>query len=259
MAITLQGKAIIVTGAGRGIGRGTAHVFADDGAKVLVVNRSAEAGQKVVEEITAKGGTAVFHQANVKSKADMEAMAAAAIDNFGAIDVLCLNAGIFPSALLGDLTEEMWDEVIDTNLKGIFFGTQACIPHMKKQMSGRIVVVSSITGPNVGWPGLTHYGASKGGANAFIRGAALELAKYNITVNGVSPGSIMSEGLVELGGEALEEVRQIIPAGYIGDPEDIAHALFYLASDQARYVTGQILVVDGGQILPESPAAMADA
>jgi 3-oxoacyl-[acyl-carrier protein] reductase len=259
MAITLQGKAIIVTGAGRGIGRGTAHVFADDGAKVLVVNRSAEAGQKVVEEITAKGGTAVFHQANVKSKADMEAMAAAAIDNFGAIDVLCLNAGIFPSALLGDLTEEMWDEVIDTNLKGIFFGTQACIPYMKKQMSGRIVVVSSITGPNVGWPGLTHYGASKGGANAFIRGAALELAKYNITVNGVSPGSIMSEGLVELGGEALEEVRQIIPAGYIGDPEDIAHALFYLASDQARYVTGQILVVDGGQILPESPAAMADA
>jgi 3-oxoacyl-[acyl-carrier protein] reductase len=234
-------------------------VFADDGAKVLVVNRSAEAGQKVVEEITAKGGTAVFHQANVKSKADMEAMAAAAIDNFGAIDVLCLNAGIFPSALLGDLTEEMWDEVIDTNLKGIFFGTQACIPYMKKQMSGRIVVVSSITGPNVGWPGLTHYGASKGGANAFIRGAALELAKYNITVNGVSPGSIMSEGLVELGGEALEEVRQIIPAGYIGDPEDIAHALFYLASDQARYVTGQILVVDGGQILPESPAAMADA
>ena len=259
MAITLQGKAIIVTGAGRGIDRGTAHVFADDGAKVLVVNRSAEAGQKVVEEITAKGGTAVFHQANVKSKADMEAMAAAAIDNFGAIDVLCLNAGIFPSALLGDLTEEMWDEVIDTNLKGIFFGTQACIPYMKKQMSGRIVVVSSITGPNVGWPGLTHYGASKGGANAFIRGAALELAKYNITVNGVSPGSIMSEGLVELGGEALEEVRQIIPAGYIGDPEDIAHALFYLASDQARYVTGQILVVDGGQILPESPAAMADA
>ena len=259
MAITLQGKAIIVTGAGRGIGRGTAHVFADDGAKVLVVNRSAEAGQKVVEEITAKGSTAVFHQANVKSKADMEAMAAAAIDNFGAIDVLCLNAGIFPSALLGDLTEEMWDEVIDTNLKGIFFGTQACIPYMKKQMSGRIVVVSSITGPNVGWPGLTHYGASKGGANAFIRGAALELAKYNITVNGVSPGSIMSEGLVELGGEALEEVRQIIPAGYIGDPEDIAHALFYLASDQARYVTGQILVVDGGQILPESPAAMADA
>ena len=132
-------------------------------------------------------------------------------------------------------------------------------PQMKKQKSGRIVVVSSITGPNVGWPGLSHYMASKGGANAFIRGASLELAKYNITVNGVSPGSIMTEGLKDLGGEALEEVRQIIPAGYIGEPDDIAYALLYLASDQARYVTGQILVVDGGQILPESPTAMADA
>jgi 3-oxoacyl-[acyl-carrier protein] reductase len=255
----LQGKAAIVTGAGRGIGRGIAHVFADDGANVLVVNRSADAGQTVVDEITAKGGTAVFHQADVKSKPDMEAMAAAAMDNFGAIDILCMNAGIYPAALIGDLTEEVWDDVIDTNLKGLFFGTQACIGHMKKQMSGRIVVVSSITGPNVGWPGLSHYMASKGGANAFIRGASLELAKYNITVNGVSPGSIMTEGLLELGGDALEEVRRIIPLGYIGEPEDIAHALLYFASDRARYVTGQILVVDGGQILPESPSAMADA
>jgi 3-oxoacyl-[acyl-carrier protein] reductase len=259
MAISLQGKTAIVTGAGRGIGRGIAHVFADDGAKVLVVNRGADAGKAVVEEITAKGGTAVFHQADVKSKADMEAMAAACMENFGAIDILCMNAGIYPAALIGDMTEELWDDVLDTNLKGILFGTQACIPQMKKQMIGRIIVVSSITGPQVGWPGLCHYMASKGGANAFIRGASLELAKYNITVNGVSPGSIMTEGLQTLGGDALEEVRQIIPAGYIGAPEDIAHALQYFASDQARYVTGQILIVDGGQILPESPAAMADA
>jgi 3-oxoacyl-[acyl-carrier protein] reductase len=130
---------------------------------------------------------------------------------------------------------------------------------MKQQKSGRIIVVSSITGPQVGWPGLCHYMASKGGANAFIRGASLELAKYNITVNGVSPGSIMTEGLAELGGDALKEISNIIPLGYIGDPEDIAYALLYFASDQSRYVTGQILVVDGGQILPESPAAMADA
>ncbi len=259
MAITLQGKAAIVTGAGRGIGRGIAHVFAEEGARVLVVNRGVDAGQTVVDEITAKGGTAVLCQANVKSKADMEAMAAACLDNFGAIDILCMNAGVYPAALIGDLSEEVWDEVLDTNLKGIFFGTQACIAQMKKQMSGRIVVVSSITGPNVGWPGLSHYMASKGGANAFIRGASLELAKYNITVNGVSPGTIMTEGLQELSGDALEEVRQFIPAGYIGEPEDIAYALLYLASDQARYVTGQILVVDGGQILPESPIAMADA
>ena len=259
MTISLQGKTAIVTGAGRGIGRGVAHVFADEGANVLVVNRSEAAGQKVVDEITAKGGKAVLCLGDVKSKADMENMAAACMESFGAIDILCMNAGIYPQALLGDMSEEMWDDVLDTNLKGILFGTQACIPQMKKQKSGRIVVVSSITGPQVGWPGLCHYMASTGGANAFIRGASLELAKYNITVNGVSPGSIMTEGLQELGGEALEEVRQIIPAGYIGDPEDIAYALLYFASDQARYVTGQILVVDGGQILPESPAAMADA
>jgi 3-oxoacyl-[acyl-carrier protein] reductase len=259
MAISLQGKAAIVTGAGRGIGRGIAHVFAREGANVLVVNRGADAGQTVVEEITGAGGKAVLFQGNVKSKADMEGMAAACLDNFGAIDILCLNAGIFPASLLGDLSEEMWDDVLDTNLKSLFLGTQACIPQMKKQMSGRIVVTSSITGPNVGWPGLCHYMASKGGANAFIRGAALELAKYNITVNGVSPGSIMTEGLQELGGDGLEAIRQIIPAGYIGEPEDIAYALLYLACEQARYVTGQILIVDGGQILPESPAAMADA
>jgi len=259
MTITLQGKAAIVTGAGRGIGRSIAHVFADEGASVLVVNRSEEAGKAVVKEIAAKGGKAVFCPGDVKSKAAMENMAAACMENFGSIDVLCMNAGIYPQALLGDMTEEMWDDVLDTNLKGIFFGTQACIPQMKKQMNGRIVVVSSITGPQVGWPGLCHYMASKGGANAFIRGASLELAKYNVTVNGVSPGSIMTEGLQELGGEALEEVRQIIPAGYIGEPEDIAYALLYFASKQARYVTGQILVVDGGQVLPESPAAMADA
>jgi 3-oxoacyl-[acyl-carrier protein] reductase len=259
MAITLQGKAAIVTGGGRGIGRGIAHVFAAEGASVLVVNRSTEAGEAVVEEITAKGGKAVFFQANVKSQADMEAMAAACMENFGAIDILCLNAGIFPASLIADMSEEMWDDVLDTNLKGLFFGMRACIPQMKKQKGGRIVVVSSITGPNVGWPGLSHYMASKGGADALIRGASLELAKYGITVNGVAPGTIMSEGLLELGGEALEEVRQIIPMGYIGEPEDIAYALLYFACEQARYVTGQILIVDGGQILPESPTALADA
>ncbi len=259
MADSLQGKAAIITGAGRGIGRGIAHVFAEEGANVLVVNRSVDAGQTVVEEITAKGGTAALFQGDVKSKADMDGMAAACLENFGAINILCMNAGIFPAALIADMSEEIWNEVLDTNLKGLFFGTQACIGHMKERKGGRIVVVSSITGSNVGWPGLSHYMASKGGADAFIRGASLEFAKYGITVNGVAPGTIMTDGLRELGGDALEEVRQIIPMGYIGEPEDIAYALLYFASEQARYVTGQILIVDGGQILPESPTALADA
>ena len=259
MAITLQGKAAIVTGAGRGIGKGIAAVFAKEGARVLVVNRSAGAGEATADEITAAGGEASFLQADVTARADMERMAATSMERYGAIDVLCANAGVFPTSHIADMSDETWDEVIDTNLKGVFYGMRACIPQMKAQEQGRIVVISSITGPNVGWPGLSHYMASKGGVNALVRGAALELARHNITVNAISPGTIMTQGLVELGGEQLDEIAAIIPAGYIGETEDIAYAAVYLASDQARYITGQALVLDGGQILPESPAALADA
>ena len=259
MAITLQGKAAIVTGAGRGIGKGIATVFAMEGARVLVVNRSAEAGRATADEICAAGGEASFLQADVRVRADMERMAATCIERYGAIDILCANAGVFPTAHIADMSDETWDEVIDTNLKGVFYGVRACIPQMKAQATGRIIAISSITGPNVGWPGLSHYMASKGGVNAFVKGAALELAKHDITVNAISPGSIMSQGLLELGGDQVEEIRAVIPAGYIGESEDIAYAAVYLASDQARYITGQALVLDGGQILPESPAALADA
>ena len=259
MAITLEGKAAIVTGAGRGIGKGIATVFAREGARVLVVNRSADAGQATADEICAAGGEASFLQADVRRRADMEGMAAACIARYGAIDAFCANAGVFPVAHIADMDDETWDDTIDTNLKGVFYGVQACIPQMKAQGRGRIVVISSITGPNVGWPGLSHYMASKGGVNAFVRGAALELAKHDITVNAISPGSIMTEGLVDLGGDQVEDIRAVIPAGYIGEPEDIAYAAVYLASDQARYITGQALVLDGGQILPESPSALADA
>ncbi len=259
MAITLQGKAAIVTGAGRGIGKGIAAVFAKEGARVLVVNRSADAGQATTKEIVAAGGEASFLQANVKNRADMERMAATCIERYGAIDILCANAGVFPTSHIVDMTDQVWDDVLDTNLKGVFYGVRACIPQMKAQAQGRIVVISSITGPNVGWPGLSHYMASKGGVNAFVIGAALELAKHNITVNAISPGTIMTQGLMELGGDQVNEITAIIPAGYIGETEDIAYAAVYLASDQARYITGQALVLDGGQILPESPAALADA
>ena len=259
MAITLQGKAAIVTGAGRGIGKGIAGVFAREGARVLVVNRSAESGQATAAEIVAAGGEASFLQADVKSRADMERMAATCIERYGAIDILCANAGVFPTSHIADMSDEIWDDVLDTNLKGVFYGVRACIPQMKTQAQGRIVVISSITGPNVGWPGLSHYMASKGGVNAFVMGAALELARHNVTVNAISPGSIMSQGLIELGGEQIDAIRAVIPAGYIGESEDIGYAAVYLASDQARYITGQALVLDGGQILPESPAALADA
>ena len=133
MAITLEGKAAIVTGAGRGIGKGIAAVFAQEGARVLVVNRSADAGRAAAGEIVAAGGAASFLQADVKLRADMERMAATCIERYGAIDILCANAGVFPTAHIADMSDEVWDEVIDTNLKGVFYGVQACIPQMKRQ------------------------------------------------------------------------------------------------------------------------------
>ena len=279
MAITLEGKAAIVTGAGRGIGKGIATVFANEGARVLAVNRSAEAGQATADEIVAAGGEASFLQADVRQRADMERMAAACIERYGGIDVFCANAGIFPGKPRRladlphrghgrrDLERRARHQPQGRLLRrpGLHTADEgACRPRGPQRRAagqgrGRIVVVSSITGPNVGWPGLSHYMASKGGVNAFVRGAALELAKHNVTVNAISPGSIMTPGLVELGGDQVEEIRSIIPAGYIGETEDIAYAAVYLASDQARYITGQALVLDGGQILPESPAALADA
>ena len=254
MPITLPGKTAIVTGAGRGIGKAVAEVFAREGARVLVVNRSPEAGQSTTDAIVAEGLEASFLQADVRRRADMERMAQVCIERYGRIDVLCLNAGIYPNALIADMTEAMWDDVMDTNLKGVFFAVQACLPQMKSQRAGRLLVVSSITGPRVGLPDVSCYMASKGGVNAFVRGAALELAPFGITANTVSPGSILTEGIAQArGDEAVAEFSRVIPAGHLGDPEDVAYALVYLASDQARFVTGHDIVLDGGQILPERP------
>ena len=147
MPIGLAGKTAIVTGAGRGIGKAVAEVFAREGARVLVVNRSAEAGQAATDAIVAEGFDASFLQADVRRKADMERMAQVCIERYGRIDILCLNAGIYPNALIADMTEAMWDDVMDTNLKGVFFAVQACLPQMKSQQAGRLLVVSSITGP----------------------------------------------------------------------------------------------------------------
>ena len=257
MPIGLTGKTAIVTGAGRGIGKAVAEVFAREGARVLVVNRSAQAGQSATDAITDAGFEASFLQADVRRKADMARMAATCVERYGRIDILCLNAGIYPNALIADMTEAMWDDVMDTNLKGVFYGVQACLPQMKSQRAGRLLVVSSITGPRVGLPDVSCYMASKGGVNAFVRGAALELAPYNITANTVSPGTIMTEGIAAARGpEAVQAFSRVIPAGHLGEPEDVAYALVYLASDQARFVTGHDIVLDGGQILPERPPGL---
>ncbi len=177
----------------------------------------------------------------------------------GGIDILCANAGIFPQAKIEDLSVEDWDHVMATNLKGTFLSIKACLPHMKKSDQGRIVLTSSITGPVTGFPGWTHYGATKAGQLGFMRTACMELAKYGITVNAVLPGNILTEGLIALGPEYQASMAACIPLKKLGTVEDIGYAALFLASKEAGYITGQTIIVDGGQIVPESMDALAQA
>jgi 3-oxoacyl-[acyl-carrier protein] reductase len=258
MLNSIEGRSVIVTGASKGIGKGIAKVFAAKGARVLVVARNIGPAEATVNEIRAAGGKAVALAADVSSWTDAQRIAAEATAQFGGIDILCANAGIFPAAKLHELTPEAWDEVLGTNLKGTFLTIKACLPAMKAKRQGRIVVTSSITGPITGYPGWTHYGASKAGQLGFMHTAAIELAPHNITINAVMPGNIKTEGLDGLGAEYLGKMTASIPMKRLGSVEDIAYAALFFASEEAAYITGQTLVVDGGQVLPESLMALEE-
>jgi 3-oxoacyl-[acyl-carrier protein] reductase len=258
MFSSLTGRSVIVTGASKGIGRGIALRFGQAGCRVLVVSRTLSEADGVAAEIVAAGGTARGFAADVSQAADMQAMASAAMQWFGAIDILCANAGIFPAAALATMTEADFDVVIGTNLKGMFLSVSACLPGMKAKKSGRIILTSSITGPVTGFPGWSHYGASKAGQLGFMRTAAIELARDGITVNAVLPGNIATEGLAGLGAEYVRAMEASVPMRRLGSIMDIANTALFFASDEAAYITGQSLVVDGGQILPESLAAVPE-
>jgi 3-oxoacyl-[acyl-carrier protein] reductase len=258
MLTSIEGLSVIVTGASKGIGKGIAKVFADKGARVLVVARTLGPAEETSNEIRAAGGAASALAANVSIWEDAKRIAATAADQFGGIDILCANAGVFPAAKLEDLTPEGWDEVLATNLKGMFLTIKACLPAMKSKRRGRIVVTSSITGPITGYPGWTHYGASKAGQLGFMRTAAIELAPHNITINAVMPGNIKTEGLDGLGSEYLGKMTASIPMKRLGSVEDIAYAALFFACEEAAYITGQTLVIDGGQVLPESLMALEE-
>jgi len=253
MLTSLKGKSVVVTGASKGIGKGIARVFAGNGANVMVVARNARQARAAAKEL---GQSASAFGADVTKLEDMEKMAKAAARKNGGIDVLCANAGIFPQAKIEDMSPEQWDEVLATNLKGTFLAVKACLPYLKKSGAGRIVITSSITGPITGFPGWTHYGASKSGQLGFLRTACIELAKYGITVNAVMPGNIVTEGLEGLGADYLKTMAASIPLKRLGSVEDIGYAALFLASKEAGYITGQTIVVDGGQILPESLEAL---
>ena len=253
MFTPLTGRTVLVTGGTKGIGKGIARVFVRAGANVVVVGRGAEAGEAAVEEL---GNRAAFVAADVGVAADCDRMAAETVERFGGIDVLCANAGVFPDAKLEDMTEADIDAIFATNVKGTMLSVKACLPALERSGHGRVVLTSSITGPITGYPGWCHYGATKAAQLGFLRTAAIELAPKGITINAVMPGNIETEGLDELGPEYREKMESSIPQRKIGKVEDIGYAALFLATDEAGYITGQTIVVDGGQVLPESPQAM---
>jgi 3-oxoacyl-[acyl-carrier protein] reductase len=256
MFSSISGRSVLVTGGTKGIGKGLAAGFAAEGARVVITGRDAEAGQRTAAELTAAGGAVTFAAGDVSDPDSCADVVAATRQRHGGVDVVCCNAGIFPAATLEQMTPGQLDEVLSVNLKGTFFIVQAALPALRESGHGRVIVTSSITGPLTGFTGWSHYGASKAGQLGFIRSAAVELARSGITVNAVLPGNIVTEGLGDLGADYLASMEAAIPLGHLGSVADIASAALFFASDEAGYVTGQTLVVDGGQTIPESLEAM---
>lgn len=257
MFTTVAGRSVVVTGGSKGIGKGIARVFARAGADVVVTGRDAVSLKATAAELTELGGGAVSYVvADVASAADNRMLAEVVLDRHGGVDVVCANAGVFPSAPLATMTDADIDEVFGTNVKGAILTVQAFLPALAASGHGRVVLTSSITGPTTGYPGWSHYGASKAAMLGFMRTAAIELARDKITVNAVLPGNVVTEGLVGLGAEYLASMEASIPLGRLGEVDEIGYAALFLASDEAGYITGQSLTVDGGQVLPESPAAL---
>jgi len=221
------------------------------GAALLAAAPVATHAQAANCKATAAEIGADFVRTDISLMRDAEAAVATALEH-GRLDIIVQNAGIYPWQLLEETTAEDWDRVMAVNLRGSFNALRAALEPMKRQGCGRMLITSSITGPHVTSPGHGHYSASKAGINGLIRSAALEFASYGITVNGVEPGNIMTEGMeLHRGAAHIKSMQDAIPLGRLGSPRDVANAFLFLASDDADYITGTTIVVDGGQLLPE--------
>jgi 3-oxoacyl-[acyl-carrier protein] reductase len=258
MFTSLQGRSAIVTGGSKGIGRGIAETFAAVGVNVLVTARNEADLEATVSALAGQPGKVTGLSADVSNPEDCRRVVETAVDRHGGLDIVCANAGIFPSGRLEELTPEDIEQVIAVNFKGTVFIVQAALSALTASGRGRVVITSSITGPITGYPGWSHYGASKAAQLGFLRTAAMELAPKQITINAVLPGNIITEGLVEMGQQYMDQMASAIPAGRLGSVADIGNAALFFATDEASYITGQTLVVDGGQILPESHMAIAE-
>ncbi|MBL8893740.1 MAG: SDR family oxidoreductase [Rhizobiales bacterium] len=247
MSRRLEGKSALVIGAARGIGEGIAERFVEEGARLVIADVEVDAGKATAKRL---GGQ--FIEIDVSRKEDAERAVALTVEEHGGLDILVQNAGIYPWTLIENIEPDEWDRVLAVNLKGVYLAARAALRVMKPKRSGRMIFTSSITGPRVTSPGHGHYSASKAGINGFIKAAALEFANYGITVNGVEPGNILTEGMKAHRSEAfIRMMEEAVPLGRLGTPRDIANAVLFLASDEAAYITGTTIIVDGGQTLPE--------
>jgi 3-oxoacyl-[acyl-carrier protein] reductase len=255
----LLDQVAIVTGAARGIGRGIASILAAEGARVVIADVEAGGAEEAAAALRAESLDALAVEADVTDRAAVDALAAGVVAEHGRLDILAANAGIYPSAELLAIDDAEWDRVMNINVKGALRAAQACLPAMLDRRYGRIVLTSSITGPLTGQAGFATYGASKAAMLGFMRSAAVELAASGVTVNAVLPGNVETPGLDETSEEHRRQMFMSIPMGRFADVEDVGWAVRFLASPEARYITGQTLVVDGGQVLPEAPLPPQEA
>lgn len=243
--MSLGGKVALVTGASRGIGRAVALKLASEGADLIVTATSLERAQKTADEITSMGRKALAVKVDVAVTAEVEALFAKIVENFGKIDILVNNAGITRDGLLMRMKDDDWDAVVDVNLKGTFTCTREAVKLMAKSKSGSIVNISSVVG-EMGNAGQANYCASKAGIIGFTKAVAREYAKRNITINAVTPGFIETDMTEVLSQTVKEDLLKQIPSGRLGKPEDIANAVYFLVSEMAGYITGHVLAVNGG-------------
>lgn len=254
----LSGQRALVTGGGRGIGAAIVTRLAEAGAEVVAANRTFEHVETLATALRARGLAVTPARFGDLSRKGLTELVDASAR--GGLDILVHNAGGCPWASIETLDEDDLDATLALNLSACFWLTQAAIPWMRARGGGRILVTSSVTGPRSAMVGASHYAAAKAGVNGFIRSAALELARDAITVNGVEPGFIAKHGRGSLGSdEAMAKIAEDVPLGRMGDADDIAFAMLYLASREAKYITGQTIVVDGGAGLPETGWAMDKA
>jgi 3-oxoacyl-[acyl-carrier protein] reductase len=248
---SLTHRVAVVTGAASGIGLGIATVLRGEGADVLLADANGPGADAAARHLDASGEHAIAIRVDVTESEDMARMAAEALGRWGRIDILAANAGIYPQIPLADLRGTDLDTIMAVNVRGALLAMQACLPAMTRQGFGRIVLSSSITGSVVGQPGYAHYGATKAALLGLMRSAALEVATSGITINSVLPGNIRTPGFDDLGPDHSRRMLAAIPLGRVGEPEEVGWAVRFLASPEAGYITGQTLVIDGGQVLPE--------